>query len=132
MKQSIDAIINEFALRGLESQDHELFMRRAANALNGYPKESMFFGRITSYSIKDDQLIPDIFEIARKNIYDKYKRNSASMTEYSLELTENATAIYIRFKYEATDETGKSCIGDTYLTIRQDSNIIDAFDITVD
>ena len=132
MKQSIDAIINEFALRGLESQDHELFMRRAANALNGYPKESMFFGRITSYSIKDDQLIPDIFEVARKNIYDKYKRNSASMTEYSLELTENATAIYIRFKYEATDETGKSCIGDTYLTIRQDSNIIDAFDITVD
>ena len=132
MKQSIDAIINEFALRGLESQDHELFMRRAANALNGYPKESMFFGRITSYSIKDDQLIPDIFEIARKNIYDKYKRNSASMTEYSLELTENATAIYIRFKYEATDETGKSCTGDTYLTIRQDSNIIDAFDITVD
>ena len=68
MKQSIDAIINEFALRGLESQDHELFMRRAANALNGYPKESMFFGRITSYSIKDDQLVPDIFEVARKNI----------------------------------------------------------------
>ena len=132
MKQSIDAIINEFALRGLESQDHELFMRRVANALNGYPKESMFFGRITSYSIKDDQLIPDIFEIARKNIYDKYKRNSASMTEYSLELAENATAIYIRFKYEATDETGKSCTGDTYLTIRQDSDIIDAFNITVD
>ena len=132
MKQSIDAIINEFALRGLESQDHDLFMRRVANALNGYPKESMFFGRITSYSIKDAQLIPDIFETARKNIYDKYKRNSASMTEYSLELTENATAIYIRFKYEATDETGKSCTGDTYLTIRQDSDIIDAFDITVD
>ena len=132
MKQSIDAIINEFALRGLESQDHELFMRRVANALNGYPKESMFFGRITSYSIKDAQLIPDIFETARKNIYDKYKRNSASMTEYSLELAENATAIYIRFKYEATDETGKSCTGDTYLTIRQDSDIIDAFDITVD
>ena len=130
MKQSIDAIINEFALRGLESQDHELFMRRVANALNGYPKESMFFGRITSYSIKDDQFIPDIFETARKNIYDKYKRNSASMTEYSLELAENATAI--RFKYEATDETGKSCTGDTYLTIRQDSDIIDAFDITVD
>lgn len=132
MKQSIDAIINEFALRGLESQDHDLFMRRVANALNGYPKESMFFGRITSYSIKDNQLIPDIFEAARKNIYDKYKRNSASMTEYSLELAENATAIYIRFKYEATDEAGKSCTGDTYLTIRQDSNIIDAFDITVD
>lgn len=132
MKQSIDAIINEFALRGLESQDHELFMRRVANALNGYPKESMFFGRITSYSIKDAQLIPDIFETARKNIYDKYKRNSASMTEYSLELAENATAIYIRFKYEATDETGKSCTGDTYLTIRQDSDIIDAFNITVD
>lgn len=132
MKQSIDAIINEFALRGLESQDHDLFMRRVANALNGYPKESMFFGRITSYSIKDAQLIPDIFETARKNIYDKYKRNSASMTEYSLELAENATAIYIRFKYEATDEAGKSCTGDTYLTIRQDSDIIDAFDITVD
>ena len=132
MKQSIDAIINEFALRGLESQDHDLFMRRVANALNGYPKESMFFGRITSYSIKDAQLIPDIFETARKNIYDKYKRNSASMTEYSLELAENATAIYIRFKYEATDENGKSCTGDTYLTIRQDSDIIDAFDITVD
>ena len=132
MKQSIDAIINEFALRGLESQDHNLFMRRVANALNGHPKESMFFGRITSYSIKDAQLIPDIFETARKNIYDKYKRNSASMTEYSLELAENATAIYIRFKYEATDETGKSCTGDTYLTIRQDSDIIDAFDITVD
>ena len=132
MKPSIDAIINEFALRGLESQDHELFMRRVANALNGYPKESMFFGRITRYSIKDDQFIPDIFETARKNIYDKYKRNSASMTEYSLELAENATAIYIRFKYEATDETGKSCTGDTYLTIRQDSDIIDAFDITVD
>ena len=132
MKQSINAIINEFALRGLESQDHDLFMRRVANALNGYPKESMFFGRITSYSIKDAQLIPDIFETARKNIYDKYKRNSASMTEYSLELAENATAIYIRFKYEATDETGKSCTGDTYLTIRQDSDIIDAFDITVD
>ena len=132
MKQSIDAIINEFALRGLESQDHDLFMRRVANALNGYPKESMFFGRIISYSIKDTQLIPDIFETARKNIYDKYKRNSASMTEYSLELAENATAIYIRFKYEATDETGKSCTGDTYLTIRQDSDIIDAFDITVD
>ena len=132
MKQSIDAIINEFALRGLESQDHDLFMRRVANALNGYPKESMFFGRITSYSIKDAQLIPDIFETARKNIYDKYKRNSASMTEYSLELAENATAIYIRFKYEATDENGKSCTGDTYLTIRQDSDLIDAFDITVD
>ena len=132
MKQSIDAIINEFALRGLESQDHDLFMRRVANALNGYPKESMFFGRITSYSIKDAQLIPDIFETARKNIYDKYKRNSASMTVYSLELAENATAIYIRFKYEATDENGKSCTGDTYLTIRQDSDIIDAFDITVD
>ena len=132
MKPSIDAIINELALRGLESQDHDLFMRRVANALNGNPKESMFFGRITSYSIKDAQLIPDIFETARKNIYDKYKRNSASMTEYSLELAENATAIYIRFKYEATDETGKSCTGDTYLTIRQDSDIIDAFDITVD
>ena len=132
MKPSIDNIINELALRGLESQDHDLFMRRVANALNGFPKESMFFGRITSYSIKDDQLIPDIFEIARKNIYDKYKRNSASMTEYSLELTENATAIHIRFRYEATDETGKSCIGDTYLTIRQDSDIIDAFDYIVD
>ena len=132
MKQSIDAIINEFALRGLESQDHELFMRRVANALNGYPKESMFFGRITSYSIKDAQFIPDIFEAARKNIYDEHKRYSANMTEYSLELTENGTAIYVRFKYEATDENGKSCTGNTYLTVRQDSDIIDAFNITVD
>ena len=132
MKPSIDAIINEFALRGLESQDHELFMRRVANALNGYPKESMFFGRITSYSIKDAQFIPDIFEAARKNIYDEHKRYSANMTEYSLELTENGTAIYVRFKYEATDENGKSCTGNTYLTVRQDSDIIDAFNITVD
>ena len=73
-----------------------------------------------------------MFEAARKNIYDEHKRNSANMTGYSLELTENATAIYVRFKYEVTDETGNSCTGNTYLTIRQDSDLIDAFNITVD
>ena len=132
MKPSVDAIINELALRALESQDHDLFMRRVANALNGYPRESLFFGRIISYSLKGEQFVPDMFEAARKNIYDEHKRCSANMTEYSLELTENATAIYVRFKYEATDETGKPCTGNTYLTIHQDSDIIDAFDITVD
>ena len=132
MKPSVDAIINELALRGLEAQDHDLFMRRVANALNGCPRESLFFGRIVSYSLKGEQFVPDMFGTARKNIYDEHKRNSANMTGYSLELTENATAIYVRFKYEATDETGKSCTGNTYLTIRQDSDLIDAFDITVD
>ena len=132
MKPSVDAIINELALRGLEAQDHDLFMRRIANALTGYPRESLFFGRIVSYSLKGEQFVPHMFETARKNIYDEHKRNSANMTGYSLELTENATAIYVRFKYEATDETGKSCTGNTYLTIRQDSDLIDAFDITVD
>ena len=132
MKPSVDAIINELALRGLEAQDHDLFMRRVANAMNGYPRESLFFGRIVSYSLKGEQFVPDMFETARKNIYDEHKRNSANMTGYSLELTENATAIYVRFKYEATDETGKSCTGNSYLTIHQDSGCIDAFDITVD
>ena len=132
MKPSIDAIINEFALRGLEAQDHDLFMRRVANALNGCPKESMFFGRITHYALKGSEFLPDLFGEATKNIWDQSKRYSANMTEYSLELTENGTAIYVRFKYEATDETGKSCTGNTYLTIRQDSDLIDAFDITVD
>ena len=132
MKPSVDAIINELALRGLEAQDHDLFMRRVANALNGYPRESLFFGRIVSYSLKGEQFIPDMFEAARKNIYDEHKRNSANMTGYSLELTENATAIYVRFKYEVTDETGKSCTGNAYLTVHQDSDFINAFDITVD
>ena len=132
MKPSVDAIINELALRGLEAQDHDLFMRRVANALHGYPRESLFFGRIVSYSLKGEQFVPDMFEAARKNIYDEHKRYSANMTEYSLELTENATAIYVRFKYEVTDETGKSCTCNTYLTIRQDSDLIDAFDIIVD
>ena len=132
MKPSVDVIINDLALRALESQDHDLFMRRVANALNGYPRESLFFGRIISYSLKEERFVPDMFEAARKNIYDERKRNSANMTEYSFELTENGTAIYVRFKYEATDETGKSCTGNTYLTVRQDSNIIDIFDITVD
>lgn len=132
MKPSVDVIINELALRALESQDHDLFMRRVANALNGYPRESLFFGRIVSYSLKEEQFIPDMFEAARKNIYDERKRNLANMTEYSLELTENATAIYVRFKYDVTDETGNSCTGNTYLTVRQDSDLIDAFNITVD
>ena len=132
MKPSVDTIINELALRGLEAQDHDLFMRRVANSLNGYPRESLFFGRITSYSLKGNQYIPDIFEAARKNIYDEYKRDSANMTGYSLELAENGTAIYVRFKYEATDAADKSCRGNVCLTIRQDSNLIDAFNITVD
>ena len=132
MKPSVDAIINELALRGLEAQDHDLFMRRVANALNGCPRESLFFGRIVSYSLKGEQFVPDMFGTARKNIYDEHKRNSANMTGYSLELTENATAIYVRFKYEATDETGKSCTSNTYLTSGQDSDVIDAVDITVD
>ena len=132
MKQSIDAIINEFALRGLESQDHELFMRRVANALNGYPKESMFFGRITHYSLKGSEFLPDLFGEATKNIWNQSKRDSATMTNYSLELAENLTAIRVVFKYEATNENGDHCTGETSLIVRQDSIFIDAFDITVD
>ena len=132
MKPSIDAIINEFALRGLEAQDHDLFMRRVANALNGCPKESMFFGRITRYALKGSEFLPDLFGEATKNIWDQSKRNSATMTDYSLELSENFTAIRIVFKYEATDKNGDSCTGETSLTVHQDSIFIDAFDITVD
>ena len=132
MKQSINAIINEFALRGLESQDHDLFMRRVANALNGNPKESMFFGRITHYALKGDEFLPNLFKEATKNIWDQSKRNSAKMTNYYLELTENFTAIRIVFKYEAVDKDGNSCNSEVGLTIRQDSIYIDTFDITVD
>lgn len=132
MKPSIDAIINEFALRGLEAQDHELFMRRVANALNGYPKEPMFYGRITKFNLKGGNFIPDLFGEAKKNIWDKAKRDSAKMTEYSFILDENCTAICVRFKYEATDDSGQSCTGSTSVTVRQDSVYIDAFDITVD
>ena len=132
MKPSIDATINEFALRGLDSQDHELFMRRVANALNGYPKESMFFGRITRFTLKGDEFIPDMFGEAKKEIWDKSKRDSAKMTEYSFELTENCTAIRVCFKYEATGDAGDSHTSSVYLTVRQDSVYADAFDITVD
>lgn len=132
MKPSIDAIINEFALRGLDAQDHDLFMRRVANALNGCPKESMFFGRITSYSLKGEQFIPEMFEATKQRIWDASKRKSAKMTEYSISLTENDTAIYVRFNYEATCESGNPCTGDIGLTVRQDSPFIDYFDITVD
>lgn len=132
MKPSIDAIINEFALRGLDSQDHELFMRRVANALNGYPKESMFFGRITHFALKGSEFLPDLFGEAKKNIWDKAKKDSAKMTEYSIDLAENSTAICVRFKYEATDTDGDSRTGETSVTVRQDSIYADAFDITVD
>ena len=132
MKPSIDAIINEFALRGLDSKDHELFMRRVANALNGYPKESMFFGRITRFTLKGDEFLPDMFGEAKKGIWDKPKRDSAKMTEFSFELTENYTAIRVCFKYEATGDDGNLRTGSVDLTVRQDSVYADAFDITVD
>lgn len=132
MKPSIDAIINEFALRGLEAQDHELFMRRVANALEGFPKESMFFGRIARFSLKGEQFLPDLFGEAKKSIWDEAKRNSAKMTEYSFSLDENCTAIRVCFKYEATGTDGKPCTGSTSITVRQDSVYADAFDITVD
>ena len=132
MKPSIDAIINEFALRGLEAQDHDLFMRRVANALNGYPRESLFFGRITRYALKGSEFLPDLFGEATKNIWNQSKRESATMTNYSLEHAENLTAIRIVFKYEATNENGDPCAGETSLIVRQDSIFIDAFDITVD
>ena len=54
MKPSINNIINEFALHGLKSQDHDFFIRHVANAINGYPKESMFFGRIIKFSLKGE------------------------------------------------------------------------------
>ena len=132
MKPSIDAIINEFALRGLDAQDHDRFMRRVANALNGCPKESMFFGRITSYSLKGEQFIPEMFEATKQRIWDRFKRESAKMTEYSLDLTENDTAVYVRFKYEANSESDNPCTGEICLTVRQDMPFIDYFDITVD
>ena len=132
MKPSVDAIINEFALRGLEAQDHDLFMRRVANALNGYPRESLFFGRITRYALKGSEFLPDLFGEATKNIWNQSKRESATMTNYSLEHAENLTAIRIVFKYEATNENGDPCAGETSLIVRQDSIFIDAFDITVD
>ena len=132
MKPSVDAIINELALRGLEAQDHDLFMRRVANALNGYPRESLFFGRITRYALKGSEFLPDLFGEATKNIWNQSKRESATMTNYSLEHAENLTAIRIVFKYEATNENGDPCAGETSLIVRQDSIFIDAFDITVD
>ena len=132
MKPSIDAIINEFALRGLDAQDHDLFMRRVANALNGYPKESMFFGRIIRFALKGSEFLPDLFSEAKKNIWDQAKRDSAKMTEYSISLVENCTALGVCFKYEATDANGKPYTGSTSVTVRQDSIYVDAFDITVD
>ena len=132
MKQSIDAIINEFALRGLESQDHDLFMRRVANALNGYPKESMFFGRIIKFSLRGEEFLPDLFGEAKKNIWNQTRRESAKMTDHSLDLVENGTAIGICFKFEAVDTNGNPYNGEVNLTVRQDSVYIDAFDYIVD
>lgn len=132
MKPSIDNIINELALRGLESQDHDLFMRRAANALNGNPKESMFFGRITKFSLKGEKFLPDLFGEAKKNIWNQTRRESAKMTDYSLDLVENGTAIGIFFKFEAVDTNGNPYNGEVILTVRQDNAYIDSFDITVD
>lgn len=132
MKPSVDTIITEFALRAFESQDHELFMRRVANAMNGFPKESMFFGRITHYTLKSEKFLPDLFSEAKKSIWSQFKRESAVMTAHSFELTENNTAICACFKYEATNEDGKLYTSEVYLTIHQDDALIDAFDITVD
>ena len=132
MKPSIDNIINELALRGLESQDHDLFMRRVANALNGNPKESVFFGRITKFSLKGEKFLQDLFGEAKKNIWNQTRRESAEMTGYSLELVQNGTAIGICFKFKAVDTNGDPYNGEVNLTVRQDNAYIDAFDITVD
>ena len=132
MKPSIDNIINELALRGLESQDHELFMRRVANAMNGHPKESMFFGRIIKFSLRGEEFLPDLFGEAKKNIWNQARRESAKMTDYSLDLVENGTAIGICFKFEAVDTNGNPYNGEVNLTVRQDNVYIDAFDYIVD
>ena len=132
MKPSVDNIINELALRGFESQDHELFMRRVANALNGNPKESMFFGRITKFSLKGEKFLPDLFGEAKKNIWNQTRRESAEMIGYSLELVQNGTAIGICFKFEAVDTNSNPYNGSVNLTVRQDSVYIDAFDYIVD
>lgn len=132
MKPSIDNIINELALRGLESQDHELFMRRVANAMNGHPKESMFFGRIIKFSLRGEEFLPDLFGEAKKNIWNQTRRESAKMTDYSFDLVENGTAIGICFKFEAVDTNGNPYNGEVNLTVRQDSVYIDAFDYIVD
>ena len=132
MKPPIDNIINELALRGLESQDHELFMRRVANAMNGYPKESIFFGRIIKFSLKGDEFLPDLFNEAKKNIWNQARRESAKMTDYSLNLVENGTAIGICFKFKAVDTSDNPYNGEVNLIVRQDSVYIDAFDYTVD
>lgn len=131
MKASIDTIITEFAIRGLEAQDHDLFMRRVANALNGFPKESLFYGRITHVTLRGPEFIPDLFGAAKKSIWSKAKRDSAVMTDYTIGVGENGTAISVVFNYTWDDE-GTSRKDGVELTVRQDSLYADAFDYTVD
>ena len=132
MKPSIDNIINELALRGLESQDHELFMRRVANAMNGHPKESMFFGRIIKFSLKGEEFLPDLFDEVKKNIGNQTRKESAKMTDYFLDLIENGTAIGICFEFEVVNTKGNHYNGKVNLTVCQDGVYIDAFDYIVD
>lgn len=132
MKPSIETIINEFAVRGLEAQDHERFMRRVANALNGNQRECLFYGRITKFSLTNPNVISDIFGEAKHNFYYDWKRNSAKMTSYKLGLCNSGTAISVEFQYEYANEAGDVKHDSTSVTVGQDSQYIDAFEIEVD
>ena len=132
MKPSIDNIINEFALHGLKSQNHDFFIRHVANAINGYPKESMFFGRIIKFSLNGEEFLPDLSDEAKKNIWNQTRKESTKMTDYFLDLVENGTAIKICFEFEAIGTNGNHYNGKVNLTVCQDGVYIDAFDYIVD
>ena len=132
MKPSINNIINEFALHGLKSQNHDFFIRHVANAINGHPKESMFFGRIIKFSLKGEEFLPDLFDEAKKNIWNQTRKESAKMTDCFLDLVENGAEIGICLEFEVVNTNGNHCNGKVNLTICQDGVYIDAFDYIVD
>ena len=132
MKSSIDNIINEFALHGLKSQDYDFFIRHVANVINGHPKESMLFGRIIKFSLKGEGFLPDLFGGAKKNIWNQTRKESAKMTDHSLDLVENGTAIEIYFEFEAVGTNDNHYNGKVNLTVCQDGIYIDTFDYIVD
>ena len=132
MKLSTDNIINELALHGLKSQNYAFFIRHVANAINGYPKESMFFGRIIKFSLKGEGFLQDLFGKAKKNIWDQTRKESVKMTDYFLDLVENGTAIKICFEFEAVNTNDNHYNGKVNLTVCQDGIYIDTFDYIVD
>lgn len=133
MKNSIENIMAELALRSLMNEDPERFLRRAAVAVSSNDaKRSFFYGRITRFvTPTGEREIDRLWNSAKSQIWNDADRAAAvRLSGPIVSVCDSGLSLRVVFKYNTGSEDQRK--KETSFTVYQEQELIDMFEIEND